>query len=317
MYEKSFQHRDVVDGVYSSTEADFIITTSLDGHLKFWKKNYIGIEAVKHYKAHQSKITGVSISPSGFHMATCSSKDDALKIFDILNFDMIHFMKLEFTPYLCEFLNKSNNPELILVVTEKNSGNMHIIKGESKGEILKTIKIHSFPILVMKFNVVYNTLITIDQSGMIEYSEPQTSELPSTVNFKYKAETDLYTLSQNKLTCLSLTVSPNGRFMAMMCKDKVIRIFNFLTGKIYKTYNESVKHYFENYNEIVSNDKLKIDKSDYDKRLVLEREIEKYIDVLPGLNAQFDDSNKFICYSSMLGIKIVNFHNDTVCLVLF
>ena len=44
LYEKSYMHRDIVDGVYSSLETDFVITTSLDGHLKFWKKNYVGIE---------------------------------------------------------------------------------------------------------------------------------------------------------------------------------------------------------------------------------------------------------------------------------
>ena len=235
LYEKSYMHRDIVDGVYSSYETDFIITTSLDGHLKFWKKNYVGIEFVKHYKAHVGKITGVSVSHSGYHMATCSSKDNALKIFDVLNFDMIHFMKLQFTPLICEFINRFNHPELTLAVTEKDTGNIHILKAESKGEVLKTIKIHNFQITAMKFNEVYNTLITIDNSGMIEYSDVDTWEQPNNVKFAYKAETDLYTLTQNKLICLSLSISPNGKYMGMMCKDKMIRIFNFLTGKIYKT----------------------------------------------------------------------------------
>jgi peptidylprolyl isomerase domain and WD repeat-containing protein 1 len=30
----------------------FIITTSVDGHVKFWKKKDVGIEFVKHFKAH-------------------------------------------------------------------------------------------------------------------------------------------------------------------------------------------------------------------------------------------------------------------------
>jgi hypothetical protein len=29
-----------------------MITTSVDGHLKFWKKNDKGIEFVKHFRAH-------------------------------------------------------------------------------------------------------------------------------------------------------------------------------------------------------------------------------------------------------------------------
>ncbi|RUP44753.1 hypothetical protein BC936DRAFT_149046 [Jimgerdemannia flammicorona] len=31
---------------------EFVVTTSVDGHLKFWKKTDRGIEFVKHYRAH-------------------------------------------------------------------------------------------------------------------------------------------------------------------------------------------------------------------------------------------------------------------------
>ena len=31
---------------------DFIITASVDGHVKFWKKQEEGIEFVKHFRAH-------------------------------------------------------------------------------------------------------------------------------------------------------------------------------------------------------------------------------------------------------------------------
>src|ERR1700712_5249144 len=36
-YERSYMHRDVVSHVLVTT-TDFIITASLDGHIKFWKK---------------------------------------------------------------------------------------------------------------------------------------------------------------------------------------------------------------------------------------------------------------------------------------
>jgi peptidylprolyl isomerase domain and WD repeat-containing protein 1 len=118
MYEKSYMHRDVVDGVISALETDFIITTSLDGNLKFWKKNYVGVEFVKQYKAHKGKITGVSISRNGAYMATCSFKDETLKIFDINNFDMILYIQLKFVPLYCEFVSKMNDPELMVAVTK-------------------------------------------------------------------------------------------------------------------------------------------------------------------------------------------------------
>ena len=111
-------HRDIVDGVVGALETDFVITTSLDGHLKFWKKNYIGVEFVKHYKAHNGKITGIAVSHNGAHMATCSFKDESLKIFDVNNFDMILYIKLNFVPLLCEFVSKIDDADIIVAVTE-------------------------------------------------------------------------------------------------------------------------------------------------------------------------------------------------------
>lgn len=50
-YEKSYMHRDLVTHVVV-TKTDFIVTASVDGHLKFWKKMEDGIEFVKHFRSH-------------------------------------------------------------------------------------------------------------------------------------------------------------------------------------------------------------------------------------------------------------------------
>lgn len=53
-YEKSYMHRDVITHV-AVTKTDFIVTASIDGHLKFWKKMEDGIEFVKHFRSHLCK----------------------------------------------------------------------------------------------------------------------------------------------------------------------------------------------------------------------------------------------------------------------
>lgn len=53
---------------------DFLITTSVDGHLKLWKKQEKGIEFVKHYRAHVSPIVGVSASADGQLFASISDE---------------------------------------------------------------------------------------------------------------------------------------------------------------------------------------------------------------------------------------------------
>lgn len=52
-YEKSYMHRDIITHVVA-TKTDFVITASIDGHVKFWKKMEEGIEFVKHFRSHLS-----------------------------------------------------------------------------------------------------------------------------------------------------------------------------------------------------------------------------------------------------------------------
>lgn len=54
-YERSFMHRDAMSFVAVS-QTEFVITASCDGHIKFWKKKQVGIEFVKHFRAHLGNI---------------------------------------------------------------------------------------------------------------------------------------------------------------------------------------------------------------------------------------------------------------------
>ena len=83
-YEKSFMHRDLLSFVVV-TATDFIVTASIDGQLKFWKKTEGGVEFVKRFRAHVSVITGIAASPDGLLLATIAA-DKTAKIYDVLNF---------------------------------------------------------------------------------------------------------------------------------------------------------------------------------------------------------------------------------------
>ena len=55
-YEKSYMHRDVLIDLSVTPRTDFIVTSSVDGHVKFWKKLTDNIEFVKHFRAHLGKF---------------------------------------------------------------------------------------------------------------------------------------------------------------------------------------------------------------------------------------------------------------------
>jgi peptidylprolyl isomerase domain and WD repeat-containing protein 1 len=70
---------------HTTLRTNFVITTSTDGHLKLWKKQDVGIEFVKHYRASLKAIVAVSVSEDGKYFATVSEGGEG-RVFDVVNF---------------------------------------------------------------------------------------------------------------------------------------------------------------------------------------------------------------------------------------
>ena len=66
-YECSYMHRDVVTHVVVSKPCDFVITASLDGQVKFWKKVAKGIEFVKHFQVRSPFSARLLIFATSFY----------------------------------------------------------------------------------------------------------------------------------------------------------------------------------------------------------------------------------------------------------
>jgi len=81
-------HRDNVAFVTMTPSTDFLITTSVDGVVKFWKKMAEGIEFVKMFRAHQGEIVSVSVSSDGRSFAS-AGMDKKVVIFDVMTFGML------------------------------------------------------------------------------------------------------------------------------------------------------------------------------------------------------------------------------------
>ena len=80
---------------------------------------------------------------------------------------------------------------------------------------------------------------------MIEYWTGAMSDykFPRNVLFESKMDTDLYEFAKTKAIVLSIAFSKDGKIMAISSDDRKIRLFNFLTGKITKTIDESIDVY--------------------------------------------------------------------------
>lgn len=87
-YSKSLMHKDQLSFVTVTPFTDFLITSSVDGVVKFWKKVAVGIESVKEFRAHVGEIKSVSVSQDGRSFATAGA-DKTIKIFDVITFGIV------------------------------------------------------------------------------------------------------------------------------------------------------------------------------------------------------------------------------------
>ncbi|KAJ7562782.1 hypothetical protein O6H91_03G084400 [Diphasiastrum complanatum] len=312
-YEKSYMHRDIVTHVAVSS-ADFLITGSCDGHLKFWKKKGVGIEFVKHFRSHLGPIEGLSVSADGLLCCTISN-DSSAKVYDVVNYDMMAMLRFPFVPGAVEWAFRQGDARAKVAISDRNSPLVYIYDARSgSNEPIISKKIHTNAVKLMKYNSVYNTLVSADDKGLIEYWSPETLLFQSEkLKFKFKTETDLYSLAKAKTTVSSLEVSADGKQFVTLSPDRRIRVFWFETGKLRRTYDESL----EVAQDLQRSDVplYRLDAIDFGRRIAVEREIEKTENV-PQPNVVFDESSNFLLYTTLLGIKVVNLHSHKVARII-
>ncbi|GAC95792.1 hypothetical protein PHSY_003368 [Pseudozyma hubeiensis SY62] len=157
-YFKSLMHRDTVNSVTVTPRSNFVITTSVDGWVKFWKKSSLApsataasmssrpsngvpsastlfsgssvVEFVKQYRAHLAPIIAWSCSADGASYATLDAEAN-VKIFDVDNFDMINMIKLPYKARTLAWVHRPGNARTLLAITDESSSQIRIYDGRS------------------------------------------------------------------------------------------------------------------------------------------------------------------------------------------
>ncbi|XP_063830865.1 peptidylprolyl isomerase domain and WD repeat-containing protein 1 [Ostrinia nubilalis] len=301
-YERSYMHRDVVTHIIV-TKTDFVITASQDGHLKFWKKQEEGIEFVKHFRCHLAPVCHMSANSTGTLLCT-ASPEKTLKVFDVVNFDMINMITIDFEPYCTEWVHSAGDPISALAVSEKGSNRIHIFDGtQASGAPLHTFEtLHQSTVATIKYNSVFETAVSVDKAGIVEYWTGPRHEFkfPKNVNFESKLDTDLFDFVKNKTYPTALAFSPDGKKMASISLDRKVRVFHFLQGKLHKVLDESLQRFQE-----LQHQSQQLPNMEFGRRMAAERDLEKS-DSVHLANILFDASGHFVIYATMLGVKVVN-----------
>lgn len=310
-YSKSLMHKEQLSFVTITPGTDFLITSSVDGVVKFWKKVAQGIEFVKEFRAHQGEIRAVSVSADGRSFAT-AGVDKSVKIFDVITFDLLAMLPLEYTPRSVCWIHKKGASLPLLAVSDDTLPVVHVYDGRGeKQEPLHTIKgLHRKAVTLMAFNGAFDCVVSTDEGGMVEYWSPSNNyEKPESV-FEHKTSTNLFEFKKAKSVPTSLTISPSGhQFVTYSMPDRKIRIFEFQTAKLHRTYDESLQVVEEMQQAGTALQKL--EPVEFGRRLAIEREIETDV-YRDKFNVAFDESGHFILYGSISGIKVLNTYTNQV-----
>ncbi|KXT11954.1 hypothetical protein AC579_1016 [Pseudocercospora musae] len=305
-YSKSLMHKDQLVYCTLTPHTDFLITCSVDGYVKFWKKTTGGIEFVKEYRAHEGEIRSVTVSTDGRSYATAGA-DNTIKIFDVATFDLLAVLEPEHAPKAICFVHGHGSSYPSLAVSSETDGSISIYdgRGENQKPMHTVSGLHRKPVHVLAYNAAYDCVLSADESGMIEYWQPSGSyEKPSNV-FEMKSSTNLFEFKKSKSVPCSITVSPSGeQFATFSFPDRKVRVFDFASGKLYRTYDESVA----TINDMQQAGTLStepLDPIEFGRRMAVERELDNPA-IRHRVNVIFDESGHFVMYGSILGTKVIN-----------
>ena len=96
---------------------------------------------------------------------------------------MINWIRLDYRPGTLEWISASNAPRLLLAVAEAESPEVRVYDAASGGgEVLRTVRVHSAPVLLMKLNVRYGAVVSVDAKGVF-FAHPPISPICRTPTF--------------------------------------------------------------------------------------------------------------------------------------
>lgn len=304
-YSKSLMHKDQVASVaVAPSPADFIITTSIDGVVKFWKKTATGIEFAKEYRAHNGRVQSSSVSADGASFASAGDEDDkTIKLFDVVTFDLLSMLNLE-VPATCICWVHRRGSAPVLAVAIGSVINIYDGRGERQSPLHKLNSLHRSAIVAMAYNPAFDCVLSADESGMVEYWTPRDNfDKPETV-FKMKSSTSLFDFKKAKSAPTCICISPSGhQFATFSFPDRRVRVFDFATGKLYRSYDESLTTITDMQQAGTALQNL--EEVEFGRRMATERELDNPM-VRSRVNVIFDETGHFILYGSLLGIKVIN-----------
>jgi peptidylprolyl isomerase domain and WD repeat-containing protein 1 len=304
-YSKSLMHKDQLSTVtVAPSPADFIITASVDGVVKFWKKVATGIEFAKEYQAHEGRVLSSAVSQDGGLFASSGDEDDTtIKLFDVITFDLLSILNLDQpASCLCWVHRKGAAP--LLAASVGKTIRIYDGRGGNDKPVHVLSNLHRGEVVAMAYNPAYDCVVSADASGMLEYWQPNGNyEKPDNV-FEMKSKTNLFDFKKAKSVPCALAISPSGHQLATLSfPDRKIRVFDFPSAKLHRSYDESIDTLTTM--QQAGTAAIKLENVEFGRRMATEQALDTAA-VRSRISITFDESSNFLLYGSLHGIKVIN-----------
>lgn len=227
--------------------------------------------------------------------------------------DLLATIPIEHTPRTICWVHCRGAPLPILAVSDNVDPVISIYDG--RGENLTPIhtvrNLHRSVVHLMTFNDKYNCVVSCDEGGMVEYWSPQPErnfQKPEGV-FEFKSATGLFEFKKSKSVPTSLTMSPTQEsFSTFSYPDRLIRVFDFPTAKLTRTYDESLPTLATL--QQASSSATKLPDIEFGRRMALESSLGSA--AFEKANIIFDETGNFIIFGSLAGIKVLNLSSNKI-----
>ncbi|KAG8010448.1 Peptidylprolyl isomerase domain and WD repeat-containing protein 1 [Nibea albiflora] len=230
-----------------------------------------------------------------------------MKVFDVVNFDMINMLKLGFHPGQSEWIYNPGDAISTWPAQKNPRGRSSSTTGE-EATSRSTSSIRCTPPRCHKSaSTPIQSHRLRRQAGMLEYwtGSRMNSSSPSTYTGSTKQTRTCMNSPNTKTYPTSLAFSPDGAKMATIASDRKVRIFRFLTGKLMRVFDESLTS--------CSREAAAARHGVRAADGCGERAGEG-VDGIRLTNIIFDETGTLRCFTgTMLGIKVINVGDQQMC----
>ena len=322
-YSRSYMHRDQIHSIHPAGNLGMLLTLSLDGVAKFWKRTGTAdsLEFVKSYQAHVGTIAAATATHNGTTMASVGG-DGQIKIYAMETFDITALIKTPYTvkhatPFgpACIFVGGGG----MLAVSHLNGNGVSVFDvNVCDGVVVNTIACHNAPVTVMRSIGGGSGVVSGSSDGMLEYWNAGEEDVGGSYGgaaFESKFDTDLFKLAKKGVGVVDLVVGGTtaNETMAVYGGDRKIRLFQVESGKCVCVYEDGVKGFDKEKAAGV----LKVDDITYGKLCSTEREVEGSKVLQSGgggvkIGLAFDETGRLLLIPTLCGVKVIDTVNHRV-----